>query len=38
LDLVGYTIVALFVITWVLAVIIWKYGRIEEKWSASLQA
>ena len=38
LDLVGYTIVTLFVITWVLAVIIWKYGRIEEKWSASLQA
>jgi nickel/cobalt transporter (NiCoT) family protein len=38
LDLVGYTIVALFVITWVVAVIIWKYGRIEEKWSASLQA
>jgi nickel/cobalt transporter (NiCoT) family protein len=38
LDLVGYTIVALFVITWVLAVIIWKYGRIEEKWSANLQA
>jgi nickel/cobalt transporter (NiCoT) family protein len=37
LDLVGYTIVALFVITWLLAVIIWKYGRIEEKWSASLQ-
>jgi nickel/cobalt transporter (NiCoT) family protein len=38
LDLVGYTIVALFGVTWVLAVIIWKYGRIEEKWSASLQA
>jgi high-affinity nickel-transport protein len=38
LDLVGYTIIALFVITWVLALIIWKYGRIEEKWSASLQA
>jgi len=37
LDLVGYTIVALFVITWLLAVIIWKYGRIEEKWSANLQ-
>jgi high-affinity nickel-transport protein len=36
LDLVGYTIVALFVITWVVAVIIWKYGHIEEKWSASL--
>jgi nickel/cobalt transporter (NiCoT) family protein len=38
LDLVGYTIVALFVITWVVAAMIWKYGRIEEKWSASLQA
>jgi nickel/cobalt transporter (NiCoT) family protein len=38
LDLVGYAIVALFVITWVVAVMVWKYGRIEEKWSASLQA
>jgi high-affinity nickel-transport protein len=38
LDLVGYTIVALFVITWVVAVLIWKYGRIEQKWSAGLRA
>ena len=38
LDLVGYAIVALFVLTWVIAITIWKYGRIEEKWSASLQA
>ena len=38
LDLVGYAIVALFVLTWVIAVTIWKYGRIEEKWSAGLQA
>jgi high-affinity nickel-transport protein len=37
LDLVGYAIVALFVITWVVAVMVWKYGRIEEKWTASLQ-
>jgi nickel/cobalt transporter (NiCoT) family protein len=37
LDLVGYAIVALFVLTWVIAVTIWKYGRIEEKWSAGLQ-
>jgi high-affinity nickel-transport protein len=38
LDLVGYAIVALFVLTWVIAVTVWKYGRIEEKWSAGLQA
>jgi high-affinity nickel-transport protein len=37
LNLVGYAIVALFVITWVVAVMIWKYGRIEEKWTASLE-
>ena len=30
--------VALFVIAWVVAVMIWKYGRIEEKWSAGLGA
>ena len=38
LDLVGYAIVALFVLAWVIAVTVWKYGRIEEKWSAGLQA
>jgi len=37
LDVVGYAIVALFVLTWLIAITIWKYGRIEEKWSASLQ-
>ena len=37
LDFVGYAIVALFVLAWwVIAVTIWKYGRIEEKWSADL--
>jgi nickel/cobalt transporter (NiCoT) family protein len=38
LDYVGYAIVLLFVLTWVIAITIWKYGRIEEKWSASLRA
>lgn len=37
LNHVGYAIVAFFVLTWVLALLIWKYGRIEEKWSARLQ-
>jgi nickel/cobalt transporter (NiCoT) family protein len=38
LDFVGYAIVALFVLAWVIAVMVWKYGRIEEKWSAGLRA
>jgi nickel/cobalt transporter (NiCoT) family protein len=38
LDFIGYAIVALFLLTWVIAVTVWKYGRIEEKWSAGLQA
>jgi high-affinity nickel-transport protein len=38
LDLVGYGIVTLFVLALVIALTIWKYGRIEEKWSAGLRA
>ena len=37
LNYVGYGIVGFFVLTWVLALVIWKYGRIEEKWSANLK-
>jgi high-affinity nickel-transport protein len=36
LEYVGYGIVLLFVVTWVLAVTIWKVGRIDERWSAHL--
>jgi high-affinity nickel-transport protein len=36
LDYAGYGIVALFVLTWVIALAVWRYGRIEEKWSAHL--
>ena len=36
LEYVGYGIVALFVVTWALSVAIWKFGRIEERWSANL--
>jgi nickel/cobalt transporter (NiCoT) family protein len=38
LNYVGYAIVGLFVATWALALFIWKYGRIEQKWSAGLTA
>src|SRR3954468_24338032 len=32
----GYAIVGLFVATWVLALLVWRYGRVEEKWSQRL--
>ncbi len=37
LNYVGYAIVGLFVLTWVVAIAVWKFGRIEEKWSAGLR-
>jgi high-affinity nickel-transport protein len=36
LDYAGYAIVGLFVAAWLVALAIWRYGRIEEKWSANL--
>jgi high-affinity nickel-transport protein len=33
LDHVGYAIVALFTLTWIVAAAAWRYGRIEERWS-----
>jgi len=37
LNYVGYGIVAFFFLTWIFALLIWKFGRIEEKWTANLQ-
>jgi high-affinity nickel-transport protein len=37
LDYAGYGIVGLFFVCWALALAIWRYGRIEEKWSADLR-
>jgi high-affinity nickel-transport protein len=37
LNIVGYVIVGLFFVTWAVAVGIWKFGNIEEKWSAGLR-
>ncbi len=36
LNYVGYVIVGLFVVTWVVALAVWRYGRIEQRWSARL--
>ena len=32
-NLVGYAVVALFVVTWAAAVLVWQVGRIEERWA-----
>jgi len=36
LDYAGYAIVAFFVLAWLTALAVWRFGRIEEKWSANL--
>jgi high-affinity nickel-transport protein len=36
LDYAGYAIVGLFVVAWVIALALWRFGRIEERWSANL--
>jgi high-affinity nickel-transport protein len=38
LNHVGYAVVALFLLTWLLAVAVWRWGRVEERWSAHLGA
>ncbi|WP_345677800.1 HoxN/HupN/NixA family nickel/cobalt transporter [Yinghuangia aomiensis] len=37
LNLVGYAIVGLFFATWAVAVAVWRFGRIEEKWTQGLR-
>lgn len=36
LNILGYFVVGLFVLTWAVALLTWRFGRIEEKWNASL--
>jgi nickel/cobalt transporter (NiCoT) family protein len=36
LNAVGYVIVGLFVLTWAVALAVWRYARIEDKWTARL--
>ena len=33
LNTVGYAVVALFAVTWAAAVLVWRVGRIEERWA-----
>ena len=36
LNYVGFAIVGLFVVTWAVALAVWQFGRVEEKWQAGL--
>jgi nickel/cobalt transporter (NiCoT) family protein len=36
LDYAGYGIVGLFVLAWAIALAVWRFGRIEERWSSDL--
>ncbi len=38
INTLGFVIVGLFVITWALSLLIWRVGRIEEKWNAGMKA
>jgi high-affinity nickel-transport protein len=38
INSLGFVIVGLFVATWAVALVIWRVGRIEEKWSAGIRA
>ncbi len=37
LNMVGYVIVGLFVLTWLGALAFWKFGKVEQKWSAGVR-
>jgi high-affinity nickel-transport protein len=36
LDYAGYGVVALFVISWTVALLVWRFARIEERWSPDI--
>jgi high-affinity nickel-transport protein len=33
INTAGFVIVGLFLVTWLAALLIWRFARIEEKWS-----
>jgi high-affinity nickel-transport protein len=38
LNVLGYLIVGLFGLTWVVAIAVWRFARIEEKWAAGMRS
>ena len=37
INAAGFIIVGMFVLTWAGAMLVWRYGHIEESWSANLR-
>jgi nickel/cobalt transporter (NiCoT) family protein len=37
INTAGFVIVGMFIVTWLAALLIWRFGRIEERWTARLQ-
>jgi nickel/cobalt transporter (NiCoT) family protein len=37
LNTVGFVVVGMFVVTWAVALLVWRYGRIEEKWTSAAE-
>ena len=38
INTAGFVIVGMFIFTWLAALLLWRFGRIEEKWGARLQS
>jgi high-affinity nickel-transport protein len=36
LSTLGFVIVGLFIVTWIVALLVWRIGRVEERWSPDL--
>ena len=36
LNVLGFVIVGLFVATWIVSLVVWRFGRIEERWGTAL--
>jgi nickel/cobalt transporter (NiCoT) family protein len=37
INFLGFAIVAMFAVTWAIALTVWRVGRIEDRWSAHLE-
>jgi len=36
LNLMGYVVVALFIVTWAVALLVWRFGKVEQRWDRQL--
>lgn len=37
LNAVGFVVVGMFVAAWAIALLVWRYGRIEERWTPATE-